>query len=141
MSRQRSLRVRALVLVVITGALGLETRAEGPAGAWTMVKYEGTASHGAATGLLLLSDEHFSLTYTMDEAGQRWGRAHAGTYSISGDRLTFHVGWSMEYVSGKPSVAARPNDRETKFVLATDTLTITFSNGSVQTFKRAGRNP
>jgi hypothetical protein len=137
MSKRRSLRVCRLVLVLIVGVLGVEARAEGPAGAWTMVNYEGAASHGPATGLLLLADGHFSLTYTMDEAGQRWGRAHAGTYSINDDRLMFHVRWSMEYVAGKPSVAAKTSDRETKFALANDTLTITFSNGSVQTFKRA----
>jgi len=102
-----------------------------------MTKYEGPATHGSASGLLLFADRHFSLIYTMDEGGQRWGRAHAGTYDVSGDTLTYHVGWSMEYVSGRPSVAAKPADRETKFTLAADTLTVTFSNGSVQTFKRA----
>ena len=43
---------------------------------------------------------------------------------------------SMEYVTGKPSVAVKPSDRETRFSLAGNTLTITFSNGSVQTFRR-----
>jgi hypothetical protein len=136
MSEHPPVRV-SLALVLIVCALGLEAKADVPAGAWTMVKYEGAASHGTATGLLLLTDGHFSLTYTMDETGQRWGRAHAGTYSINGDRLTFHVGWSMEYVAGKPSVATNPTDRDTKFTVANDTLTIAFSNGSVQTFKRA----
>jgi hypothetical protein len=133
----RPLRACSLALLLIVGVLAAGVRADTLDGAWTMVKYEGAAAHGPATGLLLFADGRFSLTYTMDEAGQRWGRAHAGTYSVSGDRLTYHVGWSMEYVAGKPSVAAKPSDRETKFTLAGDTLTVTFSNGSTQTFRRA----
>jgi hypothetical protein len=43
----------------------------------------------------------------------------------------------MQYVSGKPSVATKPEDRATKFAITADTLVVTFSNGSVQTFKRA----
>ena len=127
----------SLIVASIVAALTVGARADTLAGAWTMVKYEGPATHGAATGLLLFADGHFSLTYTMDEGGQRWGRAHAGTYDVNGERLTYHVGWSMEYVAGKASVAAKASDRETKFSLAGDTLTVTFSNGSVQTFKRA----
>ena len=137
MAKSRSLCTCFVVLVLTVGLLSLEARSDNPAGAWTMVRYEGQASHGVATGLLLLADGHFSLTYTMDEAGQRWGRAHAGSYSINGDRLMFHVGWSMEYVAGKPSVAVKTSDRDTTFALANDTLTITFSSGSVQTFRRA----
>jgi hypothetical protein len=133
----RFVSTRVLIALAIVAALTAGVGADSLSGAWTMVKYEGAAAHGAATGQILFADGHFSLIYTMDENGQRWGRAHAGTYSVNGDRLTYHVGWSMEYVAGKPSVAAKPSDRETKFSLAGDTLTITFSNGSVQTFKRA----
>lgn len=126
-----------LLVVLLVSMAGVAARADSLSGVWTMTKYEGPATHGSASGLLLFTDGHFSLTYTMDEGAQRWGRAHAGTYDISGDTLTYHVGWSMEYVSGRPSVAAKPADRETRFTLAGDTLTVTFSNGSVQTFKRA----
>src|SRR5438093_12309280 len=133
----RFVHTRVLAALALVAALTVGAGAESLSGAWTMVKYQGAAAHGAATGQLLFTDGHFALTYTMDENGQRWGRAHAGTYSVNGDRLTYHVGWSMEYVAGKPSVAAKPGDRETRFSLAGDTLTITFSNGSVQTFKRA----
>jgi hypothetical protein len=126
-----------LLVVLLVSMAGAAARADSLSGAWTMTQYEGPATHGSASGLLLFTDGHFSLTYTMDEGGQRWGRAHAGTYDVSGDKLTYHVGWSMEYVSGRPSVAAKPADRETKFTLAGDTLTVTFSNGSVQTFRRA----
>ena len=134
----RIVRSHFFVALLIAAVLTVRASADSLSGAWTMVKYEGPATHGSATGLLLFVDTHFSLTYTMDEAGQRWGRAHAGTYDVSGDRLTYHVDWSMEYVAaGKPSVAVKPSDRETRFSLAGDTLTITFSNGSVQTFKRA----
>lgn len=129
---------RTCVWLAVSFALmaGVATRADNLSGAWMMTKYEGPASHGTATGLLLFSDGHFSLTYTMEEGGQRWGRSHAGTYDVSGDTLTYHVNWSMEYVSGRPSVAAKPADRQTKIKLAGDTLTVTFSNGSVQTFQR-----
>ena len=126
-----------VLLVVLVSIAGVAARADSLSGAWRMTAYEGPATHGSASGLLLFTDGHFSLTYTMDEGGQRWGRAHAGTYDVSGDKLTYHVSWSMEYVSSRPSVAAKPADRETKFTLAGDTLTVTFSNGSVQTFKRA----
>jgi len=129
---------RFCFVVLITMAIAPTARlsADALAGAWRMVNYQGAASHGAATGQLLFADGHFSLTYTMDENGQRWGRAHAGSYETNGDRLIYHVEWSMEYVAGKPSVAPKPSDRETKFALSGDTLTVTFSNGSVQTFKR-----
>ena len=133
----RIVRDRFLAALLIAVVLTIRAGADSLSGAWMMVKYEGPATHGAATGLLLFADGRFSLTYTMDEGGQRWGRAHAGTYDVNGDRLTYHVAWSMEYVSGKPSVAAKPTSRETKFALAGDTLTVTFSNGSVQTFMRA----
>jgi hypothetical protein len=133
----RLTRHSALLVVLLLSMAGPAARADSLSGAWTMTKYEGPATHGSASGLLLFSGSHFSLNYTMDEGGQRWGRAHAGTYDVSGDTLTYHVGWSMEYVTGRPSVAAKPADRETKFTLAGDTLTVTFSNGSVQTFKRA----
>ena len=133
----RLMRHSVLLVVLLVSMAGVAARADSLSGAWTMTKYEGPATHGSATGLLLFTDGHFSLTYTMDEGGQRWGRAHAGTYEVSGDMLTYHVGWSMEYVSGRPSVAAKPADRETRFTLAGDTLTVTFSNGSVQTFTRA----
>lgn len=130
-------RYAVLIVVVLVAMAGVAARAESLAGAWTMVKYEGPASHGTSTGLLMFTDKHFSLNYTMDEAGKRWGRAHAGTYNVSGDTLTFHVGWSMEYVTGRPSVAPKAEDRDTKISLAGDTLSIEFSNGAVQTFKRA----
>jgi hypothetical protein len=133
----RLTRHSVLLVVLLLSMAGPAARADSLSGAWTMTKYEGPATHGSASGLLLFSGSHFSLNYTMDEGGQRWGRAHAGTYDVSGDKLTYHVGWSMEYVTGRPSVAAKPADRETKFTLAGDTLTVTFSNGSVQTFKRA----
>jgi hypothetical protein len=133
----RLTRHGVLLVVLLVSVAGLPARADSLSGAWTMTKYEGPATHGTASGLLIFTDGHFSLVYTMDESGQRWGRAHAGTYDIGGNTLTYHVGWSMEYVSGRPSVAAKPADRETKFTLAGDTLTVTFSNGSVQTFKRA----
>ena len=130
-------RYAVLIVVVLVAMAGVAARAESLAGAWTMVKYEGPASHGTATGLLMFTDKHFSLNYTMDEDGKRWGRAHAGTYDVNGDTLTFHVGWSMEYVSGRPSVAPKAEDRDTKISLAGDTLSIRFSNSAVQTFKRA----
>ena len=137
MSIRRPLVSGSLVLMIIVVAFSFKARADALSGAWTMVKYEGQASHGSATGQLLFTNGHFALTYTMDEAGQRWGRAHSGTYDIKGDRLIYHVEWSMEYVAGKPSVAAKPSDRQTKFSLTGGKLTITFSNGSVQTFTRA----
>jgi len=133
----RPTRHSVLLVVLLLAMAGAAARADSLSGAWTMTKYEGPATHGSASGLLLFSGSHFSLNYTMDEGGQRWGRAHAGTYDVSGDTLTYHVGWSMEYVTGRPSVAAKPADRETRFTLAGDTLTVKFSNGSVQTFKRA----
>jgi hypothetical protein len=131
-------RKSAVVLALLLSTLGLGggAPADNISGAWRMVKYEGPATHGTATGLLLFADNHFSLTYTMDEGGHRWGRAHAGTYRMNRDTLTYHVEWSMQYVSGEPSVAAKASDRDAKFVLAADRLTVTFSNGSVQTFVR-----
>ena len=129
--------VLALLAAVTIGPLVRLQPAPALAGAWTMVDYRGPAAHGSATGQLLFVDGHFSLTYTMDEGSERWGRAHAGTYEINGDRLIDNVGWSMEYVAGKPSVARKPSVRETTFSLTADTLTVRFSNGSVQTFKRA----
>src|SRR4051812_35259257 len=117
---------RYIFLAVLAAATAQFTHAQAApplAGAWTMVDYRGPATHGSASGLLLFADEHFSLTYTMDEDNQRWGRAHAGTYEVKGDRLIYSVSWSMEYVAGKPSVAAKPSIRETTFSLSNETLT------------------
>ena len=133
----RASRLFFIALLTIVAAPRVRLSADALSGAWRMVNYQGAASHGTASGQLLFADDHFSLTYTMDENGQRWGRAHAGTYEINGDRLIDNVGWSMEYVAGKPSVARKPSVRETTFSLTADTLTVRFSNGSVQTFKRA----
>jgi hypothetical protein len=128
-----------VVLVVLFVPIAVVAeRTDSISGVWTMMKYEGPASHGTTTtGQLICADGHFSLIYRMNEAGQRWARAHAGTYDVKGDTLTFHVGWSMEYVSGKPSVAEKASDRVANFKRSGDTLTITFSNGSVQTFTHA----
>jgi hypothetical protein len=123
-------------MFLVASAFATAARADELSGAWTMTGYEGPATHGSASGLLLFTDDHFSLIYTMDENGQRWGRAHAGSYTVSGRALTYHVAWSMEYVSGKPSVAMKPADRKTTFAIARDTLTVTFENGSVQRFRR-----
>jgi len=133
--RRQSLILAAILLVtVLVGT----PRADNLSGAWTMVKYEGPAAHGTATGQLVLSGNRFDLIYIMDEGGQRSGRAHAGTYDVKGDQLTYHVAWSFQYVSGEGSVAAKPQDRTTTFVLKGDTLTVTFANnGGVQTFMRA----
>jgi len=130
-------RTCVILALMIVSMAGMVSAADNLSGAWTMIKYEGPASHGAATGLLLFGNGHFSLVYTMDENGQRWGRSHAGTYDVKGDTVTYHVAWSMQYVSGQPSVAAKRSDRQAKFAVTGDTLTITFSNGSVQTFKRS----
>jgi hypothetical protein len=133
----RTIRLLSVVALVVLTAPATGASADSLSGAWMIVNYQGPAVQGTTTGLLLFADGHFSLTYTMDDNGQRWGRAHAGTYATSGDRLTYHVQWSMEYVAGKPSVALKTSERETKFALTGDTLTVTFSNGSVQIFKRA----
>ena len=136
MAQRRRQGLFSAAILLVTVLVGTP-RADNLSGAWTMVKYEGPAAHGTVTGQLVFTGDRFDLIYTMDEGGQRWGRAHAGTYDVKGDQLTYHVAWSFEYVSGKASVAAKPQDRTTTFMLKGDTLTVTFaSNGGVQTFMR-----
>lgn len=111
--------------------------AQSVAGIWRMERYEGGGSTGPARGLLLLADGHFSLTYSMEECGKPTaGRAHAGSYEVSGEKLIFNVEWNIENVGGKASVSQRPAQRETRFTLRGDELTVHFENGAVQVFRR-----
>lgn len=106
-------------------------------GTWEMLAYDGPAAVGKGTGLLVFSNGRFSLVYTMDgPPGARSGRAHAGRYAISGDRLVLDVDWSLEYVSGKGSVAAEPFQVRPTLTRGRDTITLTFEGGGVQTFRR-----
>lgn len=135
--RVRLLPLVCVIVILFGSTFARVASADNLSGAWTMVKYEGPATHGTASGQILFADGHFSLTYVMDDKGQKSGRAHAGTYTVSGDKLTYHVKWTFQYAEGKGSVGEKESDRDTKFALNGDTLVITFSNGSVQTFKRA----
>lgn len=114
-----------------------EARQDTLAGTWEMRTYEGPAAVGKGAGLLVFSNGRFSLVYTMDEqSGARSGRAHAGRYRTSGDRLVLDVDWSLEYVSGKGSVAAEPFQVRPALTRGGDSITLAFEGGGVQTFSR-----
>jgi len=135
--RWHRLHIGSVMVVLFTLLAGSSVHAQDPAGAWMMVSYEGGSARGTPSGLLLLADGHFSLTYAMDDGARRIGRAHAGTYEVTGNKLTYHATWSLEWLSGTPSVAPRPVDRDATFVIDGETLTVTFTSGSVQKFRRA----
>jgi len=108
-------------------------------GSWEMTSYEGPATVGKGSGLLTLSNGRFSLVYTMDEPnGGTSGRAHAGRFSQSGDAITFHVDWNLEYVKGKGQAQRGGSRRVVRVASSGNSLTLTFENGSVQRFVRAG---
>jgi hypothetical protein len=128
----------ALLCVVTAPAVAIAGAAADPlVGAWSMESYTGSAATGPATGQLIFSDGRFSLIYTMGRDGQSTsGRAHAGAYKLDGEDLDLQVMWSMGYVNGKGSVTNQPSSRPVKTIVKDDQLTMTFGNGSVQTFKR-----
>jgi len=128
----------ALVLVVLL--LGTPAaRQDSLAGSWEMTGYEGPATVGKGSGQLLFAEDRFAMVYTMDEpSGRKSGRAHAGRYRVAGDELIFDVEWSLEQVSGKGSVAEQPVRAAPRLKRNGDIITLTFENGGIQTFRRAG---
>ena len=128
--------------VVMLGALGAGAAAPDVRGAWSLERYTGGGSVGTATGQLILTDDRFSLIYTMTGAdGALSGRAHAGSYRVAADALVLAVAWSLDHVNGKGSVAQKPSTRSPRLRLEGDRLTLTFENGAVQVYQRAGRVP
>jgi hypothetical protein len=107
-------------------------------GAWVMESYRGGGNIGPATGQLIAAEGRFALIYRMTPQGAPpSGRAHAGTYTLTGSALVLHVEWSMDHVSGKGSVADKTSDRRVKAEVRGNQLTFAFENGAVMTFKRA----
>jgi hypothetical protein len=135
-SSRRTITHILVTLLTLLALTAPPARAEALEGSWTLTGFEGSATFGKSTGLLVFADGHFSLVYAMEENGKRWGRAHAGRYTVQGETLTYHVGWDIQYARAEPAVSVTPADHKTRFTLTGDVLTVTFSNGGVQTFKR-----
>jgi hypothetical protein len=135
-SPRRAITRTLLALLALFALTTPPAAADALEGSWTLTGYEGSATFGRSTGLLVFADGHFSLVYAMEESGKRWGRAHAGRYTVQGDTLTYHVGWDIQYARAEPAVSVTPADHKARFAIAGDVLTVTFSNGGVQTFKR-----
>jgi hypothetical protein len=92
---------------------------------------------GKGSGLLTFANGRFSLVYTMDESGGGTsGRAHAGRFSRSGGSITLDVDWTMEYVKGKGQARRGGGQRTVKIDTTSDSLMLTFENGSIQRFQR-----
>lgn len=124
-----------LVLALLAGAASASQ--DGLQGTWEMTHYEGPAAVGKGSGLLVFSEGRFSLVYTMDEpSGGKSGRAHAGRYQERDGRLMLDVDWSLEYVSGKGSVAGKPFQVSPKLTRKGDSITLAFEGGGLQTFRR-----
>ncbi len=126
----------ALALALGLLASGV-AHAQGLAGAWRLVSFEGGGSTGQAAGHLLMVDGRWSLTYTMvGAASLPDGRAHGGGYAAKGDTLTLQVEWSMQNVGGKASVTNKPSENVTQFTVEGDQLTIRYKSGGVMQFRR-----
>jgi hypothetical protein len=126
-----------IALAVLTTAAGAAAQSSVD-GTWEMTSYEGPASVGKGSGLLTFANGRFSLVYTMDEpGGATSGRAHAGRFSRSGGSITLDVDWTMEYVKGKGQARRGGGQRTVKIEATSDSLMLTFENGSVQRFQRA----
>jgi hypothetical protein len=126
-----------LALTSPAAAAGQPKPANAIDGVWRLKSYQGGGNEGAVSGLLILSDGHFSYVYTMNErATQQDGRAHAGRYRVDGDNLIFVVDWDLHYVGGKGIVGRNLAERKTRMALKGNTLTITFENGAAQTLER-----
>jgi hypothetical protein len=133
----RLLSFVALCVMTAPAVAVAGTAADPLVGAWSMESYTGPAATGPATGQMMFSNGRFSLIYTMGRDGQSAsGRAHAGAYTLNGEDLELQVLWSMEYVNGKGSATNQPSSRPVRIIVRGDQLTMTFSNGGVQTFRR-----
>jgi hypothetical protein len=104
-------------------------------GAWLMEDYSSSAKSGPTSGLVLFSGKRFAMIYTMRPEGGMDGRGHAGSYETNDDTLKLVVDWSLQYVSGDGSVAEKTSERETKFSIEGETLTLIFGSGASMTFK------
>jgi hypothetical protein len=132
----------AAAVVLVPGRPGTGAAAPDVRGAWRLESYTGGGSVGPATGQLILTDDRFSLVYTMTGPdGTLSGRAHAGSHRASDDTLALEVDWSLDHVNGKGSVARSPSTRSPRFQLEGHRLTLTFENGAVQVYQRADRVP
>lgn len=138
-------RVAALTLLVVASWPATPPDAshggQPLAGVWHLEHYEGGGSQGPATGLLLITQHHFTLTYTMqpDDGRPTAGRGHAGRYRKDGTELVFDVEHSLEYVGGRGSATNHRSERRPQYSVADDLLTLRFENGAVQRFRRIGR--
>ena len=100
-----------------------------------MTKCEGPASHGSQPANWC-SPTAISRSSTCKGWRQRWGRAHAGTYDVAGDKLT--ITSAGRWVNLKQAVGRREAVRPPDDIACGDTLTVTFSNGSVR--RSSGRS-
>jgi hypothetical protein len=127
----------ALAIACITPAVLAQN--DPIAGTWELTSYEDPLNRGGATGLLFLRDGRFSIVYTMNEGTpQPDGRAHAGTYRVDGDRIIYTLDWDLHYVGGKGIVGLKGSVARPRFKLEPNALVVTYENGSVHRFRRAG---
>jgi hypothetical protein len=107
-------------------------------GAWLMDHYESRAKTGPASGLILYAGNNFALIYTMEGAGGKDGRAHAGTFQRNNGAMTLSVNWSLQVVGGVGSVDDTSSSRKTIATVTADSLVMELGGESVQNFHRVG---
>jgi hypothetical protein len=129
--------VRTLAALVLLGWAGATVQAAELDGTWLLESYVLPAHDLNAAGLMMIGDGHFAMTYTMQAPGAApSARSHAGTYSVDGDRIVFHVQWWVELVDGVARIVPPVDEGAGLALVDGDTLLLTFGSGGVQTLHR-----
>ncbi|MDT8321585.1 MAG: hypothetical protein RQ826_13765 [Xanthomonadales bacterium] len=139
MNMKRLIALTAMCLCICTGAALAGTKpvaATELEGAWELVSYQLPDSSPEVSGLMLIKDGHFAISYDMlAPGGTASARSHAGTYRFEAEKLVFDVKWWVEIVDGVARIV-EPQLNPTDFEFAEPNLRLMFTSGSVQHWRR-----
>lgn len=112
-------------------------------GAWQLESYARGGVSTSVTGVLLLTDGVWSTLYFVPEsvAGQYWGSGESGSYTLNGDRLTFHHQLTFQGGANKPILMDLNSKivEECRIEAFQEMLTIYFPSGSIIRCRRHER--
>ena len=96
-------------------------------GSWKMVSYETSEENFDVSGIMIFTKSEFGIIYTLiEENAAKYGRAHAGQYTIEGDEIKFSVPWWVEYMQDEGMVAEKSIEATARIKVENDSLLINY---------------
>lgn len=139
MNIKRLIGLTTLCLCIYQGATLAKTKHVTVAeleGVWELVSYELPDSSLEVSGLMLMKDGHFGISFDMLAPGSTpSARSHAGTYYFEAEKLVFDVRWWVEIVDGVARIV-EPELHPTDFEFSEPDLRLIFTSGGVQHWRR-----